>query len=75
MDLATALFSESQGRALVAVPAGHAERLAALCTDHGVPQLRIGQTHGSSLELEGVGEFAVSELSELREGTLPRYFG
>ena len=75
VDLASALFSESQARALVAVPAGHEERLTALADEHGVPVLRLGATTGSALAIEGVGSFAASELRELREGTLPRYFG
>lgn len=75
MDLTTALFSESQARALVAVSAEQAGRLRELCAEHEVPLLRIGATAGAALELEGVGDFAVSELHDLREGTLPRYFG
>jgi len=75
VDLAAALFSESQARALVAVPTGQATRLRELCTEHDVPLLQLGTTGGTALELEDVDEFAVSDLHELREGTLPRYFG
>ncbi|HJG91415.1 MAG TPA: phosphoribosylformylglycinamidine synthase II, partial [Brachybacterium massiliense] len=75
VDAATALFSESQARALVAVPAEHEERLTALAAEHGVPVLRLGTTGGNALEIDGVGSFAVGELRDLREGTLPRYFG
>ena len=75
VDAATALFSESQGRALVAVPAEHEERLTALAAEHGVPVLRLGTTGGTALEIDGAGSFAVGELRDLREGTLPRYFG
>ncbi|WP_299299620.1 phosphoribosylformylglycinamidine synthase subunit PurL [uncultured Brachybacterium sp.] len=75
VDLASALFSESQGRALVAVPAEQEARLTALAAEHGVPLLRLGVTGGHALELDGVGSFTVGELRELREGTLPRYFG
>ncbi|MGO1258493.1 MAG: AIR synthase-related protein, partial [Brachybacterium sp.] len=75
VDLASALFSESQGRALVAVPAEQEERLTALAAEHGVPVLRLGTTGGSALAVEGVGTFTVGELRELRDGTLPRYFG
>ncbi|MGO3289710.1 phosphoribosylformylglycinamidine synthase subunit PurL, partial [Brachybacterium sp.] len=49
VDLASALFSESQGRALVAVPAEQEERLTALAAEHGVPVLRLGTTGGSAL--------------------------
>ncbi|MGO1924344.1 MAG: phosphoribosylformylglycinamidine synthase subunit PurL [Brachybacterium tyrofermentans] len=75
VDLASALFSESQARALVAVPAEQAARLEALCTEHGVPHLVIGTSGADTLDIQGVGAFAVSELRTLREGTLPRYFG
>ena len=75
LDLATALFSESQARALVAVPAEHEERLTALAAEHGVPVLRIGETGGDALEIDGAGSFPVAELKELREQTLPRHFG
>ena len=40
-----------------------------------MPVLRLGTTGGTALEIDGVGSFAVGELRELREGTLPRYFG
>ena len=75
VDLTTALFSESQARAVVAVPAEREEQLTALAAEHGVPVLRLGTTGGDALALEGVGDFSVAELRDLREGTLPRYFG
>ncbi|MGP9746105.1 phosphoribosylformylglycinamidine synthase subunit PurL [Brachybacterium sp. AOP29-B2-41] len=75
VDLTGALFSESQGRALVAVPAELEERFTALAAEHEVPLLRLGSTGGSALAIEGVGSFTVGELRELRDGTLPRYFG
>ena len=75
VDLASALFSESQGRALVAVPAEQEARLTALAAEHGVPLLRLGVTGGGALTIEDAGTFAVGELRELRDGTLPRYFG
>jgi phosphoribosylformylglycinamidine synthase II len=75
VDLATALFSESQARAVVAVPAEAEERFRALADEHGVPVLALGTTGGDALEVEGLGAFTVGELRELREGTLPRYFG
>src|SRR5699024_5845163 len=67
VDLFSALFSESQARALVAVPTAHEEQLASRAAAHGVPVLRPGSTGG--------GTFGVGELRELREGTLPRHFG
>ncbi|MFC7376037.1 phosphoribosylformylglycinamidine synthase subunit PurL [Brachybacterium sp. GCM10030268] len=75
VDLPTALFSESQARALVAVPAEREERLAALCAEHGVPQLRLGSTGGDTLDIQGVAAFPLRELQDLRGATLPRHFG
>ncbi|MDN5600922.1 MAG: phosphoribosylformylglycinamidine synthase subunit PurL, partial [Brachybacterium sp.] len=75
VDLFTALFSESQARALVSVPTAQEEQLTALAAEHGVPVLRLGTTGGDTLDITGLGAFTVGELRELREGTLPRYFG
>ena len=75
VDLATALFSESQARAVVAVDAAQEEALRALAAEHGVPVARIGATGGDELEIDGVASFPVTELRDLREGTLPRHFG
>lgn len=75
VDETSALFSESQARAVVAVREDDAARFVELCEQHGVPQLAIGTTGGQELRIEGVGDFTVAELRTLREGTLPRYFG
>ncbi|WP_193103380.1 phosphoribosylformylglycinamidine synthase subunit PurL [Brachybacterium sp. FME24] len=75
VDLATALLSESQARALVAVSAEQEEALVALCAEHGVPQLRLGITGTDALDIRSVATFAAAELRTLREGTLPRHFG
>lgn len=75
VDLFTALVSESQARALLAVSPEHADAVRALSEEAGVPMLDLGVTGGSDLEIAGLPAFALSELRELREGTLPRYFG
>lgn len=74
VDTFTALFSESQTRALVAVPRSEEVRFTDMCAARDFPFSRIGVTTGDALEITGVGAFDVSELRELREGTLPRYF-
>lgn len=74
VDLFTALFSESQARALVAVVPEQEQALTALAAEHQVPLLRLGTTGGTALDLAGVGAFEAAELRELREGTLPRHF-
>jgi phosphoribosylformylglycinamidine synthase len=71
------LFSESAGRALVAVPRGHEKAFTALCDERGLPWTGIGLVDQASGALEIRGQFTVS-LDELREaytGTLPTLFG
>jgi phosphoribosylformylglycinamidine synthase II len=75
VDLFTALCSESQARAIAAVEADRAEELLALAREHGVPALVIGTTGGDALRIDGLEDLPLAELRELREGTLPRYFG
>jgi phosphoribosylformylglycinamidine synthase len=68
IDLATALFSESAGRAIVAVPREEDVKFTRLCEGRGYPVLRIGVTDAggaSGAELEVQGAFTIS-LDELR---------
>ncbi|WP_433372916.1 phosphoribosylformylglycinamidine synthase subunit PurL [Actinoplanes sp. CA-142083] len=70
------LFSESAGRALVAVPRGHDKAFVALAADYGVPCTPIGVTSREPV-LEVRDEFSIP-LPELREAwtsTLPKLFG
>ncbi|HLS74702.1 MAG TPA: phosphoribosylformylglycinamidine synthase subunit PurL [Actinomycetaceae bacterium] len=82
IDLATALFSESGSRAIVAVPRSQEVHLQDLCTARGVPLLRIGTTDDAgpetdqpALDIAGVGTFPLSELRAVSEATLPARFG
>jgi phosphoribosylformylglycinamidine synthase len=71
------LFSESAGRALVAVPRGHEKAFTSLCTERGVPWTPIGVVDGRSESLEVRGQFTIP-LDELRaaySSTLPSLFG
>ncbi|HEV7743198.1 MAG TPA: phosphoribosylformylglycinamidine synthase subunit PurL [Pseudolysinimonas sp.] len=80
IDLATALFSESTGRVLVAVPREEDVKFTRLCEGRGYPVLRIGVTDaggpdGATVEVQD--SFAIS-LDELRTGfqaTLSDAFG
>ena len=74
IDPFTALLSESSARVLVAVPRSEEVRFTDMCTARAFPTARIGVTTGDVLEIQGVGDFPVAELAELREATLPRYF-
>ena len=71
------LFSESAGRALVAVPRTEESRFRSMCDARGLPAVRIGVGDHDSDEVEFQGLFTVS-LAELRatsDAVLPRLFG
>ena len=59
------LFSESAGRAMVAVPRGHEKAFTALCTERGILWTLIGVTDSTEGELEIRDQFTVS-LDDLR---------
>src|ERR1700758_589106 len=71
------LFSESAGRALVAVPRTEESRFRSMCEARGLPAVRIGVADRSSEAVEVQGLFTVSlaELRETSEAVLPRFFG
>ncbi|GAC1373878.1 MAG: phosphoribosylformylglycinamidine synthase subunit PurL [Pseudarthrobacter sp.] len=77
VDLFTALFSESQGRAVVGVPRSEEVRFQDMCTARGFPHTRIGVVDAASgtLEINGVDTMPLDALREAHEGTLPKYFG
>jgi phosphoribosylformylglycinamidine synthase len=85
VDVATALFAESTGRVVVAVPRSEEVRFTDMCTARGVPHLRIGVVDGAgedaALEIslgtaEGAGTMTLplSELRAAHTGTLPAAF-
>ncbi|MFD0972524.1 phosphoribosylformylglycinamidine synthase subunit PurL [Plantactinospora endophytica] len=71
------LFSESAGRAMVAVPRGHEKAFTALCAERGVPWTLIGVTDTAGNELEIRDQFTIglSELRTVHGATLPSLFG
>jgi phosphoribosylformylglycinamidine synthase len=79
-----ALFAESAGRALLAVPRSEEVRLVDLCTARGVPALRIGTTDdtdgdggagaGAALEVAGLFRVLVTDLAAVHAATLPGHF-
>jgi phosphoribosylformylglycinamidine synthase len=77
VDLFTALFSESQGRAVVGVPRSEEVRFTDMCTARGFAHARIGVVDAASgqLEINGVDALSLDALREAHEGTLPKYFG
>ncbi|OBF00353.1 phosphoribosylformylglycinamidine synthase subunit PurL [Mycobacterium sp. 852002-10029_SCH5224772] len=77
VDPFVALFSESTGRVLVAVPRTEESRFRSMCEARGLPVVRIGVVDQASDEVEVQGLFTVSlaELRETSEAVLPRLFG
>jgi phosphoribosylformylglycinamidine synthase len=72
-DPFVALFSESSARVLVSV--ADPDTFTARCDEAGLPWTRLGAVSSTStLRIEGVGELALAELSEVWEGTLPALF-
>lgn len=76
VDAATALFSESTGRVLVAVPREEDVKFTRLCEGRGFPVLRVGVTDtGGALEVQGLFEVPLDELQATSRGTLADHFG
>jgi len=84
-DAFVALFSETAARALVTVRPERAGELIALAAQAGVPVTRIGTVTGSAsqggasedsaLDVTGLFEISLDELSRVWRGTLPAIFG
>ena len=79
LDAFVALFSESAGRAIVAVPRSEEVRFTDMCAARGFPHARIGVTDGRGEDalLDVQDQFSVS-LGELRaawSATLPAALG
>ncbi|ARJ06598.1 phosphoribosylformylglycinamidine synthase subunit PurL [Cnuibacter physcomitrellae] len=72
-----ALFSESTGRVLVAVPREDDVKFRGLCEGRGYPVLRVGVTdaESGSLEVQGLFTVPLDELGAAHRGTLPAHFG
>jgi phosphoribosylformylglycinamidine synthase II len=71
------LFSESAGRAIVAVPRTEEIRFTDMCTARGLPATRIGVLDllESALEVQGQFRIPLSELRVAWSSTLPELFG
>ncbi|GAA1353709.1 phosphoribosylformylglycinamidine synthase subunit PurL [Falsarthrobacter nasiphocae] len=76
IDAFTALFSESQARAIVSVPRSEEVRFNDMCSARGVTIARIGVVDAESGAVE-FDDFTVTldEARQANEGTLERYFG
>jgi phosphoribosylformylglycinamidine synthase len=74
-DPFTALFSESAGRAIVAVRPGAEAAFWPLRDAHGVPGETIGTVGGDSLAVNGCFGIPLTELAAVHARTLPALFG
>ncbi len=70
------LFSESAGRALVAVPRSEELRFTEMCSARGLPWRKAGVVDPDSgaLEIQDVATVGLDELREAWEGALPTLF-
>ncbi|WP_432572639.1 phosphoribosylformylglycinamidine synthase subunit PurL [Kineococcus sp. SYSU DK005] len=81
VDAFTALFSESAGRAVVAVPREEEVRFTDMCTARGLAHVRIGVTDAgaegeqAALDVQGLFTVPLAELRAAHEATLPAHFG
>ena len=76
-DPFVALFSESAGRALVAVARTEESRFTAMCEARGLPVTRVGvvDQDSDSIEIQDLFTVSLAELRATSEAVLPRFFG
>jgi phosphoribosylformylglycinamidine synthase subunit PurL len=67
------LFSESVGRAVVAVRPEGESLFASLCDQAGIPYMVLGTVGGDSLTIEGQFSIPITELREAHERTIPSF--
>ncbi|MFC5719537.1 phosphoribosylformylglycinamidine synthase subunit PurL [Streptomyces gamaensis] len=71
LDAFTFLFSESAGRAVVAVPRSEELRFSDMCGARGLPATRIGVVDGQEIDVQGQFTIPLAELREAHEETIP----
>ncbi len=74
LDPFVALFSESAGRAIVAVPRSEEVRFTDMCTARRFPHLRIGVVDGDAIDVQDQFTLPLSELRDAWSATLPALF-
>ncbi|EST37640.1 phosphoribosylglycinamide synthetase [Streptomycetaceae bacterium MP113-05] len=75
MDPFVFLFSESQGRALVAVPRSEEVRFNDMCGARGLPVARVGVVDGDTIDVQDRFSLPLAELRARHESTIPALFG
>ncbi|MFG2579645.1 phosphoribosylformylglycinamidine synthase subunit PurL [Streptomyces malaysiensis] len=71
LDPFVLLFSESAGRAVVAVPRSEEVRFNDMCGARGLPAARIGVVDGDAIEVQGQFSIPLAELRKSYEATIP----
>lgn len=71
LDPFVLLFSESAGRAVVAVPRSEELRFNDMCGARGLPAARIGVVDGEAIEVQDQFTIPLSELKQAHEATIP----
>ncbi|SOE12751.1 phosphoribosylformylglycinamidine synthase [Streptomyces sp. 2323.1] len=71
LDPFVLLFSESAGRAVVAVPRSEELRFTDMCGARGLPATRIGVVDGDEIDIQGQFSIPLSELKTAHEATIP----
>lgn len=71
LDPFVLLFSESAGRAVVAVPRSEELRFTDMCGARGLPATRIGVVDGDEIDIQGQFSIPLSELKAAHEATIP----
>ncbi len=74
LDPFVALFSESAGRAIVAVPRSEEVRFTDMCTARDFPHARIGVVDGDALDVQDQFALPLGELREAWSSTLPALY-
>ncbi|MER5637747.1 phosphoribosylformylglycinamidine synthase subunit PurL [Kitasatospora sp. NPDC002227] len=70
MDPFVYLFSESAGRAVVAIPRSEELRFNDMCGARGLPVTRIGVVDGDVLDVQGQFSVSLAELTEAHTGVI-----
>ena len=68
----TALFSETQARALVSVAPARLEAFTALAREAGVPVHKLGTVGGDSLSVKGAFELGLEQMRDVYENALEK---
>ena len=71
LDAFNFLFSESAGRAIVAVPRSEEVRFNDMCAARGLPVSRVGVVDGEGVEIQGEFTLTQEELRKAHEETIP----